>query len=179
MYDTEKLIGIAKDHGLTHAHELDMKALVFMPEIKAMCNAERCEHYGKSWSCPPAVGSVEEIAKKVRDYSYGLLVQTVGKMDDVFDFDTMQNTALQHQKNFFSLIKDLRETYPEVLPMGAGTCSLCKKCTYPDEPCRYPDDMITAMEAYGLWVSKVCELSGMPYNYGELTVTYTSCFLLK
>ena len=120
MYDTEKLIGIAKDHGLTHAHELNMKALIFMPEIKAMCNAERCEHYGKSWSCPPAVGSVEEIAKKVRDYSFGLLVQTVGKMDDVFDFDAMQNTARQHQKNFFSLIKGLAGDLPRNFTHGGG-----------------------------------------------------------
>lgn len=179
MYDTQELIDNALAHGLTHGHELNMKALVFMPEIKAMCNAERCEHFGKSWSCPPACGSVEEITKKVKQYSFGVLVQTVGKLDDQFNYDTMQNTALKHQKNFHALIKALKAKHPDILPMGAGTCSLCKECTYPDEPCRFPDDMITAMEAYGLWVSKVCELSDMSYNYGELTVTYTSCFLLK
>jgi len=36
---------------------------------------------------------------------------------------------------------------------------------------------ISAMEAYGLLVSDVCVRSGLAYNYGPGTMTYTSCIL--
>lgn len=33
------------------------------------------------------------------------------------------------------------------------------------------------MEAYGLFVSDICARSGLAYNYGPRTMTYTSCVL--
>jgi predicted metal-binding protein len=100
-------------------------------------------------------------------------------MEDEFDYETIQTAGAKHKENFTVLVEKLRTRYPDMLPMGAGTCTICEKCTYPDAPCRFPDRSISSMEAYGLWVSKVCELSGVPYNYGKLTLTYTSCYLLK
>ena len=34
------------------------------------------------------------------------------------------------------------------------------------------------MEAYGLFVSRVCEQSGMEYCYSHRTLTYTACVLI-
>ena len=34
------------------------------------------------------------------------------------------------------------------------------------------------MEAYGLVVSDTCTDSGMAYNYGKNTITYTGCVLV-
>ena len=33
------------------------------------------------------------------------------------------------------------------------------------------------MEAFGLFVSDICARSGLGYNYGPRTMTYTSCLL--
>jgi hypothetical protein len=33
------------------------------------------------------------------------------------------------------------------------------------------------MEACGLWVSELCRRSGLDYNYGTNTITYTACIL--
>lgn len=63
------------------------------------------------------------------------------------------------------------------LPLSAGPCLVCRRCTCPDRPCRYPSRRISAMEAYGLLVSDVCVRSGLAYNYGPGTMTYTSCIL--
>jgi len=98
---------------------------------------------------------------------------------DDFDYETISETGERHKQNFVALVDQLKQQYPDLLPMGAGTCTICEKCTYPDQPCRFPDKSISSMEAYGLWVSKVCELSGIPYYYGKKTITYTSCYLLK
>ncbi len=179
MYDSEFLIKEAIENGFSQACVLNNKALVFMPEVRQMCSANRCKQYNTNWSCPPGCGTIEDSAKKAAKYSFGILVQTIGQLEDEFDFETMGETSEKHKKNFAALVEKLKQRYDDVLPMGAGPCDICKKCTYPDAPCRFPDKAITAMEAYGLFVSKVCEMSGIPYNNGKNTVTYTSVYLLK
>ena len=179
MHDMEQLIREALDSGFSQAGELNVEALVFMPEVREMCSADRCRQYGKNWRCPPGCGSIEEAAARAARYSRGVLVQTVGKMEDDFDYEAIQAASEKHKSDFAALVDKLRRRYPDILPMGAGTCTLCERCTYPDAPCRHPDQSISSMEAYGLWVSKVCERSGVPYYYGKQTVTYTSCYLLK
>jgi len=179
MYDTEALVKEALGAGFSQAGELNVKALVFMPEVREMCGADRCGKYNKNWRCPPGCGSIEAAAERAAQYSYGIIVQTIGHMEDEFDYETIQETGEKHRNNFAALVGKLRARYPDMLPMGAGTCDLCETCTYPDEPCRFPDKSISSMEAYGLWVSKVCQLSGIPYNNGKLTITYTSCYLLR
>jgi predicted metal-binding protein len=178
-YDAEALIKEAIASGFSQAGELNVAALVFMPEVRDMCSVDRCNHYGKNWRCPPACGSIEDAAEQAAQYSFGILVQTIGKMRDDFDYETIEATSGKHKNDFSHLIGDLRKRHDDILPMGAGTCTLCEACTYPDAPCRHPDESYPSMEAYGLWVSKVCELSGVPYNNGPQTITFTSCYLLK
>jgi len=178
-YNTDELVNEARETGFSQAGELNLSALVFMPEVRDMCTVDRCHHFGKNWRCPPGCGSIEEAAERAAQYSYGLLVQTIGNMDDDFDYDTIKATSDKHKKNFSELVNKLKGRYSDVLPMGAGTCEICETCTYPDAPCRFPDKSISSMEAYGLWVSKVCELSGVPYYNGKATITFTSCYLLK
>ncbi len=178
-YPTEELIAFALRNGFTNAGELNVRALVFMPEVREMCSADKCRAYGRNWRCPPACGSIEQAAETAAKYSYGLLVQTVGKLEDDFDYETMQKTGKAHAESFIRMMRELKKRYPDILGMGAGTCARCETCTYPDAPCRFPDDSYSSMEAYGLWVSRVCELSGVKYNYGPQTIAYTSCYLLK
>ncbi len=177
--DIEELKKLALDEGFSASGELNMDALVFMPEVRDMCRADRCHAYGTNWMCPPGVGTIEESFEKASKYKSGVLVLTIGQMDDEFDYDTIKATSEKHQKNFVSLMKKVRAKFGDVLGMGAGACTICKKCTYPDAPCRFPDDAYSSMEGYGLWVSKVCELSDMKYYNGKNTITYISCVLLK
>ena len=178
-YPVEELKKLALDEGFTDAGQLNIKALVFMPEVRQMCRADKCHAYGKSWRCPPACGTIEEAAERAAQYSFGMLVQTVAQMEYEFDYEAIEKAGREHAESFVSMMRKLKAKYPDVLGMGAGTCKRCKTCTYPDAPCRFPDDSYSSMEAYGLWVSKVCELSGVPYNYGPCTVAFTSCYLLK
>jgi predicted metal-binding protein len=175
----DALVREALETGFSQAGELSMKALIFMPEVREMCSADKCRQYNKNWRCPPGCGSVEEAAQRAAEYSTGVLVQTIGRLEDDFDYDTMSETGEKHKKNFAALVEKLKPRYADILPMGAGTCSICETCTYPDAPCRFPEKSVSSMEAYGLWVSKVCEMSSIPYNNGPLTITYTSCCLFK
>ena len=89
----------------------------------------------------------------------------------------MIDAERQHKESFLKMNTLLREQHADVLALGAGCCTLCKKCTYPDEPCRFPDKQISSMEAYGLVVLEVCKANNLPYYYGKCTISYTGCFL--
>ncbi|MCQ2436136.1 MAG: DUF2284 domain-containing protein [Clostridia bacterium] len=178
-YDTDKLTKTIKDHGFDKVGILNTDALVFMPEVRAMCAADKCRNYNKSWSCPPACGTLADSQNTVRGYTFGMIFETVGNMEDEFDYETISETSAKHSKNTVKLISDLKKEYPDIVGMSAGTCRICEKCAYPDAPCRHDDMRLISMEAYGLFVSDVCKKSGMPYNNGPLTTTFISCFLLK
>ena len=144
-----------------------------------MCASDTCHKYNKCWSCPPGCGSLEECEKKVRNYKYGIIVQTVGELEDALDGESMMETEARHKEYFVEFEKKLREIYPDMLAIGAGCCTKCKVCTYPDAPCGFPKQAFSSMEAYGMLVTQVCQANGLKYYYGDCTIAYTSCYLLE
>ena len=165
--------------GFEHAAAFDPAQLEFRPEVRDMCAADKCRHYNRSWSCPPACGTIEESVEKARKYSKGVMVQTTAFMEDSFDIETMFEAAEDHKERFGQLAAYMRTIDPDCLPMGAGGCNICSKCSYPDAPCRFPDRAFTSMEAYGLFVGAECKKAGLEYNYGQNSLTYTSCVLFN
>ena len=178
MSTTKEILELARNCGFTHVGQLNMSALEFMPEVRDMCSADRCQKYGRSWTCPPGCGTWEEVAAQAAAYTRGVLLQTTAQLEDDFDIEGMQQAEVDQKTSFAAFVEQLREEYPNCLPMATGGCTLCPQCTYPDSPCRFPKKAIPSMEAYGLLVSKVCEKSDLPYYYGPRTLTYTSCVLI-
>ena len=178
MSTTQEILQMAQDCGFSHVGELNVGALEFMPEVRDMCAAGRCQKYGTSWTCPPACGTLEEVAAQAAKYSRGVLLQTTAELEDDFDVEAMMQAEQDQKRSFLDFVERLRQEYPDCLPMATGGCTLCPQCTYPDAPCRFPKKAIPSMEAYGLLVSKVCEQSNLPYYYGPRTLTYTSCVLI-
>ena len=173
----EQVLKLAGQTGFTCVAPMNMSALVVREEVRKMCAADRCQSYGKNWSCPPACGPLEQCEKRISAFGRGVLVQTTGTMEDDFDADAIAETYVRHKTAFDALARQTRSFYPECLPLTAGACTLCRKCTCPERPCRFPKKRLSSMEAYGLLVSDVCVKSGVKYNYGPKTITYTSCIL--
>ena len=147
------------------------------PEVRDMCAANLCQFYDKSWSCPPACGTIEEYQQKMEPFGNCVVVQTVGQMEDSFDYETVQEAAQTQDARFRELVKRLHEEAFDFMPLGAGTCMLCPRCSYPDAPCRFPDKMVVSMEASGLMVNEICTKAGIPYNHGTDTISFTGCIL--
>ena len=179
MPDYKELISQALQNGFSHAGVIDAATIRLMPEVREMCAANKCKAYNASWCCPPAIGDLSECEKTIRKYSRGILVQTTGKLEDELDFETMMETEGEHKEHFEKMREQLLPQFPGMLACGSGTCRRCEKCTYPDAPCRFPEGRFASMEAYGMLVTQVCQDNGIPYYYGPLTITYTSCFLLE
>ncbi|MDR1067666.1 MAG: DUF2284 domain-containing protein, partial [Clostridiales Family XIII bacterium] len=98
--------------GFSQAAELNMAALEFMPEVREMCGADHCRQYGTNWRCPPACGSIEEAAARAAQYSSGILVQTIGVLEDDFDYETMLATGEKHKANFAALVEQVKARHP-------------------------------------------------------------------
>ena len=168
---------LALECGFTVAEPLDVGTLKFLPDVRSMCAADRCQSYGKTWSCPPACGELSDWEEKARHFSKGLILQTVGDREDSFDFEAMMEVAEENKKQFDRLMDTLLATDADFLAMSAGTCTRCEKCTYPDAPCRFPEKLCPSMEACGLFVSGVCSDNGVKYYYGDDKIAYTCCLL--
>lgn len=169
----------ALEAGFSQAAPVETKKLKLLPEVRSMCAVNRCGQYGANWNCPPACGTLEECEERLRRYSRGIVVETMGQLEDSFDIEGMTAAAEQHRERFEAFFLQLKEAYPDMLALGAGGCRKCKVCTYPDEPCRFPETLHPSMEAYGMMVSDICASCGIPYNNGVNTVTYVGCYLFE
>ena len=175
----QELFSLAEEIGFSHVGYFDPSGLRTLPEVRDMCAAGRCRRYGRSWSCPPACGDLDYTEARMRAYGSGILVQTTARLEDDFDAESMSAAEKQHKAHFITFARQARILFPDCLPLSAGTCTVCRTCTYPDRPCRFPNRRLSSMEAYGLLVSEVCQLASLPYYYGRGTLTYTSCILLN
>lgn len=174
----EELAKFAKDAGFSYWAPLDLSTIELKPEVRDMCAANTCGMYNKRWSCPPGCGSLEECSEKLKGYTLGILVQTVGDVEDGFDFEAMMEIEADHKDHVFEIRDALLAAGHKPLAVGAGACTQCAKCTYPDEPCRFPDKQISSMEAYGMLVLEICKRNGLQYFYGSDKMAYNSCVLL-
>ncbi|MDR2419208.1 MAG: DUF2284 domain-containing protein [Treponema sp.] len=147
--------------------------IVFSPEVRKACEANICGNYGRTWVCPPAVGTLEELRAKILAYRNALVFTTKHDLEDSFDFEGMQRGREIH--NHLSV--DLHGRFGKTNPIyGAGGCSNCEKCAYPN-PCRAPEKLLSSIEASGINVTELSRSAGIKYNNGPNTVTYFSMVL--
>lgn len=174
----EQLSKLAEKVGFSAWVPLDVSTIELKQEVRDMCAVNSCGQYGKRWSCPPGCGTLEECAERIQGCTHGILVQTYGEIEDGFDFEAMMEIESDHKKHFTQMYALLGQQGEKVLAIGAGCCTQCAKCSYPDEPCRFPEKMVSSMEAYGMLVLEICKANGLTYYYGPEKMAYTSCFLL-
>lgn len=172
----EKWIDAALAAGFTVAVPLHIALLQPRQTVRDMCASNQCRAYGKNWTCPPHCGTLEECAQRIGEYTHGILLQTVGKLEKTVDTRAYARIEQQHLQQFHTLALRIREEYPNALCLGSGGCRICSQCAWPS-PCRFPEKACSSMEGYGLFVTQVCRDHGIAYYYGEKTIAYTACIL--
>jgi len=175
----EELDRLAKEIGFSYTGVLDVNTIELKQDVRNMCASGKCAKYNTNWACPPACGSIEDCSKIIHAYKRGILVQTVGQLEDALDGEAMVETANRHEINVNKMQEELLKFYPNLLTLGAGPCKRCKSCTYPDNPCRQPEKRHSSMEAFGMVVSEVCMANNIKYYYGPNTIAYTGCFIFE
>jgi predicted metal-binding protein len=177
--EMETALNIAREAGFDVVAPLDPGKLNFRTEVRDMCAVNKCGMYEKRWSCPPACGTLDEIAERCLQYQNGVLFQTICRLDDEYDFEGMAGLMETQQKAMKKLLDALVKSGEDIRPFGSDGCNNCKECTYPDAPCRFPERAFPSMEGCGLLVSDVCKDNDVPYYYGKNTVAFTGGFLFN
>ena len=162
------------------AHEyaaIPVEKITFCRELLKACESNMCGQYNKNWTCPPAIGSMDGQMAKIAQFQNAFVFTTMLQLEDSFDFDGMQKAKDYHCR----LTAEMHGRFGKTNPVyGAGGCTICesigKKCAYPD-PCRFPDQIFSSIEAAGINVTELSRAGNLRYNNGENTVTYFSMIL--
>ena len=147
----------------------------FRAEVRKLCEQNMCGNFGKSWTCPPAIESMEELQAKLSAFTQVVVFNRVYQLTDSFDWEGMQSGAQDFQSRLLKLKKNIRKADPDFLfvALGAGACRICETCTFTEQlPCRLPEDAIVSVEACGIDVMAMMQENGLKYNNGPNTVTY-------
>ena len=152
--------------------------LVFSENVRYICEAE-CQMYGKTWACPPAVGSVESCKKRCLEYEDAFLFTTIAEVSDIENMDEMLSTRSEHENITAQVAELMRDESEKVYVLSTEACSRCKKCTYPSAPCRHPDKMFPCVESHGIVVTDIAEKYGISFLNGNNVVTWFSIILYE
>lgn len=169
----EKLERLAAQAGFARFQVIPSHRVSFSQEVRRLCEQNACGQYGKSWACPPGVGTVEECKARCLAFTHVLVFSNFYPLEDSFDYEGMQRGHREFAKacrEFSRLLpRGMREH--SVLLSNEG-CAHCAQCTYPDAPCRFPQELSPSVESYGIWVNLLAKEAGIPYHNGKDTVTY-------
>ncbi|MDR2519951.1 MAG: DUF2284 domain-containing protein [Eubacteriaceae bacterium] len=179
MSKLEEARSLAYEAGFTNVGDLDVDSIKVYTEVRDACAENKCHQYGKNWACPPGCGTLDECSERMHKYKKGLILQTTATLEDSLDIEGMTELGENHGKHSKEFGKKIKEIAPSSMMVGAGGCIQCETCTYPDSPCRFPDQTTSSMEALGMLVSEVCKDNNIPYYYGPGTLTFVSCVLLE
>ena len=153
---------------------IDPKALEFSDRIRWICEHE-CPMYGRTWACPPGVGSVHNCKCKCLSYDNCLMIATITEVDDITSIDETLATRPEHERITNQVRDIMRELGVDPYVLSTEACALCDRCAYLDgQPCRLPGKMHPCVESHGINVVPVMEENGLNFQFGANIVTWIS-----
>ena len=178
MRDAEALCSLFSKMGATRVAVTKVERVKTDPKFRTMCEANYCGRYGRCWTCPPHLGTYEELAARLSLYEDMVLIQTVGKIEDSFDYEGMVEISAKHSALMRAVAEEM--SGEDALVLGAGGCSICESCAIiTGEGCRFPEKALGSLEGYCIDVRALAEECGMKYINGQNTVTYFGAVLLR
>ncbi len=163
--------------GVYQHGEIAPKNIVFYPEIRKLCADNVCRVYGKTWACPPAVGTLDVCREKCCSFQNATVFSGKYSLEDPFDYEGM----IAGQQAFKSLCDQVHaaagQRYSHFLLLANGGCTKCKTCTYPTAPCRMPETLYPAVEGFGINVSEIASQAGIDYRGEKNTLFYFGLLL--
>lgn len=152
--------------------------LTFTERVREICKRE-CPRYGKSWACPPAVGTVEACRERCLAYPDALLIVTMAEVSDISNLEEGLATRRGHEEITHRVNDLVRAQGAETYVLSTESCDICRRCAYPDAPCRHPEKMFPAVESHGVLITDLGERFGIDFQAGNNIVTWFSLILYR
>ncbi len=150
---------------------LKIQDVTFSERVRTICRQE-CPRYGKSWACPPGVGSVQQCQERCGRYDGLFVFTTIAEVQDITNMEETLATRGGHEEVTRQLQKLFGECGLETLALSGDSCAICPECAYPEQPCRFPDRMIPCIEGYGIVTPLLAEKAGIVFDNGGNLVTW-------
>ena len=148
--------------------------LEFTERVRWICEHE-CPMYGKTWACPPGVGTVECCKAKCLSYEKCLMISTITEVADITNIEETLATRGDHEAVTNQVGELLKEQGIEPYILSTEACAICERCAILDgEPCRFPEKMHPCVESHGINVIPTLESCGLEFQYGDNIVTWFS-----
>ena len=152
----------------------DPRELEFSSRIRWICENE-CPMYGKSWACPPGVGTVDTCRQICRAYDHCLLISSIVEVRDIADMEETLATRPDHEALTEQVRELMRSQGVDPFILSTEACTLCDRCAILDrQPCRFPEKMHPCVESHGINVVDVLERRGLEFQFGANVVTWIS-----
>ena len=152
--------------------------LVFSEKVRTICRTQ-CPQYGKSWACPPAVGSVAACQAHCLSYPTALLITSLAEVADIADMEATLATREGHEELTRQVNALFRAQGVETFVLSTESCAICEHCAYPGAPCRFPEKMFPCVESQGILVTDLAEKFGIDFQAGGNLVTWFSLILYR
>ncbi|WP_040293536.1 DUF2284 domain-containing protein [Acetonema longum] len=178
----DALIQDALDLKADYAAIAQVSQIRFVEDFRKACEQNTCGKYNTNWVCPPAVGDFAELKSRACRYKEGMLFQTVHQLARTFDWRGMVAAGKAHEGVFRDILAMVKGKHKleDILPLKAGACEICPRCSYLDrEPCRFPDQALASVESYGIDVMHLEKACGIPYYNGKNTLSYVGLILFN
>ena len=157
---------------------IDPNTLEFSQRIRWICENE-CPRYGKSYACPPAVGSVESCREKCLSYGECLVIGTITEVEDISDLEAGLRTRFDHEALTNEIADLLRQQGVEPYILSTDSCAWCDVCACCEgKPCRFPEKMHPCVESHGINLIPTLEENGLEFQYGDNIITWYSLLFL-
>jgi predicted metal-binding protein len=174
----ENIRAVLERVGVSEYGVVDPRDVEFSEEVRGLCAQNLCHEYGQTWACPPAIGTVDECRDRAWSYGKMLVFSVRYDLQDNTDFEAMRVAMQEFRSMAHRLDEAVKPFLHDYLMLGNEGCGTCETCTYPDSPCRFPDQVHGSIEGYGIWVNKLAELAGISgYTERQKTVTYFGALL--
>ena len=153
---------------------IDPNELEFSSRIRWICEHE-CPMYGRSWACPPGVGTVDGCRGKCLGYENCLMISTIVEVRDITNIDETLATRPEHEEVTNQVGAILEEMGVKPYILSTEACAICERCAILDgEPCRFPEKMHPCVESHGINVVPMLEKRGLEFQFGANVVTWIS-----
>ncbi len=172
----EKWYKTAGQLGFEVIAPLDVRALEPRRDIRAMCALNLCGKYGKCWTCPPVCGDFDTCTRRLKEFSRGILVQTVVEKEAAVTAPERNRAQQTHRRRFAALCREIYPEYPQALCLSGEGCRICESCAWP-EPCVHPEACCHCATGFGLLGSQLRRCAGLDPQPGDRFLVFTGCIL--
>jgi predicted metal-binding protein len=146
----EGFLGIVRGNGeVEEARAIRAEDLPVHEWVRDSC--QECRYQGRSWSCPPGAGSLEEARERLSGFSRAAFVRFRTSRD---------RKALE--RSVLDIEAGLREAgFGRAMGFFASPCTACEECGYPEE-CPKPEECRPTGESWGIDLMDASSRAGMP-----------------